>query len=298
MSWAPVLLLSSMVVAAHAQTSSVLQSSPFEMTAGRASSYNEKVAQNYAEVSLGRETPAEGFRWGAAVSQSAKLLAIEQGIMLSTDRWTRYNLTHGPFFEDWFRAAGGTFDNWDDGDPFIDNYIGHPIQGAITGFIQVQNDPKGRSEEIGRRRSYWIRRLKATAWSAAYSTQFEIGPISEASFANLGAFDYQNCGKCKVTRGAGWVDLVVTPAGGFGWMLMEDSLDRYVVKRSEHGGKPGGWSNFLRCALNPGRTAANMLAGRRPWYRVRDQSVRPPLVAIPRGLETQEVGEHARGREH
>jgi hypothetical protein len=293
-----ILMLSCIPVAAYPQTSTALLiPSPFE-GAESAFSTQERAEQHYAAVTIARETPARGFQWRPALSESFKLLAIQQGIMFSTDEWTRYNVSHGQFFNDWFRAVGGTFETWDDGDPWIDNYVGHPIQGAITGYIQVQNDARGRREEIGWRRSYWISRMKATAWSAAYSTQFEIGPISEASIANLGAYRYRNCPTCELTRGAGWVDLVVTPAGGLGWMLMEDSLDRFVVKRSERDRRPGAWSNFLRCALNPGRSAANMLAGKKPWYRARDESVQSPLVAIPRNLEAEQVAEHPRGREH
>ena len=30
---------------------------------------------------------------------------------------------------------------WNDGNPVITNYVGHPMMGAITGFVQIQNDP-------------------------------------------------------------------------------------------------------------------------------------------------------------
>ncbi len=258
----------------------------------------ESPAGNDFAPVINPERPDRGFAWKPAINQSMRFLIIEHGIMLANDKWTRYSVTHGPFFRDWTRAVAGTFKTWDDGDPFLDNYIGHPIQGALTGYIQVQNDPRGQAEEISWKRSYWMSRLKATAWSAAYSTQFEIGPVSEASIANLGGFEYRNCPTCKMTHGAGWVDLVMTPAGGLGWMLAEDAADRFLIKRAEKDGKPGGWAKFLRCALNPARSAANMLARKKPWYRPRDESLQPALVAVPGSFESQQVGDATGGRQH
>jgi hypothetical protein len=51
------------------------------------------------------------------------------------------------------------------------------------------------------------------AWAAAYSTQFEIGPISEASIERVG--------RHPPTMAVG--DLVVTPVGRFTVMVLEDS---------------------------------------------------------------------------
>src|SRR6185436_16512980 len=113
----------------------------------------------------------------------------------------------------------------------------------------------------------WKSRLKAMGWIAVYSTQFEIGPVSESSIENLGGFDYQNCPTCKMVHGAGWVDIVVTPTLGTAWMIGEDALDRYVVRRIERKLGPGKWTNFFRAALNPASIAANALRMKAPWYR-------------------------------
>lgn len=212
----------------------------------------------------------KGFQWRAALSQSARLLVFQQGMMLATDKWARYSLTQFNFFSQYAKAVRGTFTQWDDGDPFLDNYIGHPLQGAVAGYIQVQNDPQGRDAVFGKDRAYWKSRAKAMGWIALYSTQFEIGPISEASIEKLGSFEYQNCPTCKLTRGAGWVDLVVTPTLGTAWMIGEDALDRYVVRRAEGRFGRGKWANFVRCALNPARMGANLLRLKAPWYRDRD----------------------------
>ncbi|HUR36885.1 MAG TPA: hypothetical protein VM009_03645 [Terriglobales bacterium] len=223
-----------------------------------------------AEISIAVQRPRAGFQWGAALNQSMKLLAFQQGMMLATDKWARYSLSHGKFFKQYVAGVKGGLRQWDDGDPFMDNYIGHPLQGAVTGYIQVQNDPAGRNVVFGSDRAYWKSRLKAMGWIAAYSTQFEIGPISEASIEKLGSFRYRNCEGCETVAGAGWVDIVVTPTLGTAWMIGEDALDRYVVQRIEGRLGRGKWANLFRSLLNPARIGANALRMKAPWYRDRD----------------------------
>ena len=99
-------------------------------------------------------------------------------------------------------------------------------------------------------------RLKALAWTAAYSTQYELGPISEASLGHVG--------KQSPTMAA--VDLVVTPVGGFTWMLIEDYVDKRFISRWEHGTSVNR-ARFYRVALNPGHSVANLLRFKRPSYR-------------------------------
>ena len=45
---------------------------------------------------------------------------------------------------------------WGDQDPWFINYIGHPLQGSVTGWIQVQNDPAAQGIEFGATKEYWI----------------------------------------------------------------------------------------------------------------------------------------------
>jgi hypothetical protein len=213
------------------------------------------------------------FQWGRALLESANFMAIQQGIMLASDEWSRYELTHGKWFKTYMTAVAGN-GRWDDGDPFLDNYVGHPMQGAITGYIQIQNDPAGRHLEFQNSKPYWKSRMRAMAWNAVYSAQFEIGPFGEASIQKLGSYQYQNCVPgCKIVNGAGMVDFVITPAVGTGWLVAEDLLDKYVAKKAESKFGRNGWTNLIRCVLNPSRTAANMLDRKRPWYRAsRDES--------------------------
>ena len=64
------------------------------------------------------------------------------------------------------------------GGRFFTNYVAHPTQGALLGFVWVQNDPKGKAARVGRAKAYWRSCAKAFAWSAVWSTQFELGPVS------------------------------------------------------------------------------------------------------------------------
>src|SRR5688572_11991288 len=124
----------------------------------------------------------QSFAWGSAMRESMVFLGIQHGVLSITDRG--YISARGGLFNNYwsdYKRSLKTWSNtgWDDGDPFLDNYIAHPIQGALIGYIQVQNDPGSRGARFGRNSQYWKSRLKATAWSAVYSTQFEIGPLSE-----------------------------------------------------------------------------------------------------------------------
>jgi hypothetical protein len=213
------------------------------------------------------------FHWKPAVLQSMNFLAIQQGIMIASDQWTRYNLTHHHWFQTYMKAVRGNT-HWDDGDPWVDNYVGHPIQGALTGFIQIQNDPSGRRLEFSNTRAYWKSRLKAMGWNAAYSTLFEIGPFGEASIAKLGSYEYRNCANCKITNGAGFVDFVITPTVGTAWLVGEDLIDKAVPAKLESRYGRNGWTNLLRCVLNPARSGANILAHRAPWYRASRDEVK------------------------
>lgn len=129
--------------------------------------------------------PAEqkGIDWRNTLRLSFSFLVVEPAFRLATERGTRADLK-GPFFRDWFDSVRN-LRGWRDGDPFIVNYIGHPMQGAVSGYILIQNDPRGRRQHFGDGAAYWHSRLKAAGWNLLYSTQFEIGPLSECSMAML-----------------------------------------------------------------------------------------------------------------
>jgi hypothetical protein len=206
-----------------------------------------------------RSGKSSGFRWGPALGQSLLFLGAEHGARLAFDRPSRAAFS-GKFWKDYV-ASLREVDQWEDGNPTFINYLGHPMQGSVAGFIQIQNDPSGRSLPISWSKPYWNSRLKALAWSAAYSTYFEIGfPFSEAAMGNLGV------DKNRKTQ-QGVVDLVITPTLGLGWLVSEDLIDSYVVDRFErsHPGKVG--QALIRITLNPTRSFSNLLRFKSPWYR-------------------------------
>jgi hypothetical protein len=215
------------------------------------------------------ERKQPGFHWKGALEQSLLMLAIQRGGDLLTEPDTRLNL-RGPFFKDYFRSVANTR-GWRDGDPTATNYLAHPFQGAVSGFIQVQNDPKGVTKKFGFSGSYWKSRLKAMGWAAAYSTYFEIGPgISEAMVGNVGLparYKPPHSHPRPPNGGMGFVDMVVTPTVGTAWLVSEDVIDRYVISKLE---KRTG-NTFLqvsfRILLNPARTSANLLRVEKPWHR-------------------------------
>jgi len=67
--------------------------------------------------------------------------------------------------------------------------------------------------------------------------------------------------------GVGQVDLVTTPVGGALWVLTEDLLDKKINRPLEGVTRNHFLIDFMRCALNPTRSGANILHGKRPWYR-------------------------------
>jgi hypothetical protein len=194
--------------------------------------------------------------WKGVLNQSAFFLGIEQGYRLGTQPGTR-NALKGEFFDDWFTSVAATH-GWGDADDFLANYIGHPMQGSVTGNIYVQNDPRGRALEFSWESKYWTSRLKATAWSALYSTQFELGPVSEASIGNVG-YPGQSL--------SGYVDLVITPVAGLGWQVGEDALDKYLIMKIEDRTSNPVILMLVRSFLNPTRSFANMMRLRLPWNR-------------------------------
>jgi hypothetical protein len=203
---------------------------------------------------------AKGFDWKGAAKQSLFLLAIMHSYNFGTSAGAREEL-RGPFFKDYFRSVRN-LRGWDDGDPFIANYIGHPMQGAVAGYIQIQNDPKGRGQEFAMRKAYWNSRLKAAGFALLFSTQWEIGPLSEASLSNIGLKPFENS-----KHPMAWVDIVITPTLGTAWLVGEDILDRFVIRKIENKFANRLLRVLIRSFLNPSRTMANILRFEYPWHR-------------------------------
>jgi hypothetical protein len=200
--------------------------------------------------------------WKGLARHSQRFLAVEHGFRLATEPGTRAGLK-GSFFGN-YGSAVANLHGWTDGDEFYVNYLGHPMQGSVAGFLWVHNDRKYRTSEFGRNAPYWRSRLRAAAFAWAYSEQFEIGLVSEAS---IGAIQ-------KYPPAQGFVDHVITPSLGMAWMIGEDFLDKYVVKRIESRTQNPWIRLFARSGLNPARSFANVLQGSLPWYRETRRGVR------------------------
>lgn len=194
------------------------------------------------------------FHWWKAIKESLLFLGVQHGYAMTQPK-TRRDLK-GPFFKDYFRSVK-SLHGWDDGGRFFTNYVAHPMEGSLLGFIQIQNDPKGMNLSYENSNAYWRSRLKALAWSAVWSTQFEIGPVSQASIGNVGLHGKQT-----------YVDLVVTPIGGFGLIVLEDFVDKHVIRMIERRNSRNFYIKVTsRTFLNPTRSVANLLRFKTPWYR-------------------------------
>ncbi len=196
---------------------------------------------------------SEAFQWGPALRQSALFLGVQHSSRVTQKKMRRE--LGGPFFSDYFESVSN-IRTWSDQDGILTNYVGHPMMGATAGYFQIHNDPRGRRLRFDPASGdYWRSRLKALAWSAAYSTQFEIGPVSEAAIGTVG----------KNAPTMAWVDLVMTPLGGFGLIVLEDYLDSRFIRGLEQGG--GFKARFFRVVLNPNRAVANLFRLKPPSYR-------------------------------
>jgi hypothetical protein len=197
----------------------------------------------------------EAVEWGPLLKDSFRFLTFEHAYRM-TQRNTREGFM-GPFFGDYFRSVGNIH-GWGDGDPFTTNYIGHPIQGAISGNIWVSHDPRYRRAVFSWSSShYWKSRLRATAFAAAYSLQFEIGPLSEASMGNVQ----------QAPQATGVVDWIVTPTVGLGWMVGEDAVDAKLIAKWESRTNNRAARVMLRGVLNPSRSMSNLMQLKAPWHR-------------------------------
>jgi len=107
------------------------------------------------------------FHWGRALFESFALLSIEQPYVVHDDwRWVAgTNSEKGIPFNHYWRdykqsLSSWIHSGWNDGDPNMYGYVGHPIQGVAASYIFIQNDPKSERVEFSRTKEYWHSRLK------------------------------------------------------------------------------------------------------------------------------------------
>jgi hypothetical protein len=227
------------------------------------------------------------YHWSGLMWQSLAFNGVEDIYRLSTDPYMRYLIADGPYWHNYIASMEQwNMRRWNDGDDFLVDYIGHPMQGAVSGFIEIQNSDRQKYLRINMSKEYWRSRYHALLWATVFSTQQKIGPLGEAALGNAGGYTYAlHCpypckyvpGVTKYTNNTGWTDFITTPVIGTLWTAMEDFIDLEVSDRLENK-YPGRLApKIVRGALNPTRTMANAFRGKNPWYR--DYKHKPDLTA-------------------
>jgi len=208
-------LLCSGAVYVHAQAIAGIPRDPSEVSLppiGRSSSsLNNSVDSGAAASSSAtgimavsptpkRET---GIDWRHLAEGSLAFLTLEHAFRYATEYGTR-DAFHTAFWPGYFDSVQNLH-GWADGDPFLVNYIGHPMQGAVAGFMWQHNDRAYRDVVFGENSRYWKEKLRGAAFSYLYSVQFEIGPISEASIGHIQAqFPQQGFVDQVIRRQSAW----------------------------------------------------------------------------------------------
>ena len=218
-------------------------------------SYSESDLPSPRTVSRSFDAPPPGVHWGPLMRGSLFYLGSMHAFRIATEAGTREGL-HSSFGGGYFKALGAMH-GWSDGDGYYENYLGHPIEGAVSGYMWIHNDPRYRAVQFGADRDYWMSRLRAYAFAWAFSEQFEIGLISEASIGQIQRY----C--CAY----GFVDHVITPYGGIVWMVAGDALDRYVTVPIENHTRNVALRILARSVLNPPQSFANLMMFQHPWRR-------------------------------
>jgi hypothetical protein len=195
-----------------------------------------------------------GVDWRNLTRDSMLFVSIMHAFRWATEPGTRAG---GVGLGSGYTRSVGNLHGWADGDPFYVNYVGHPMQGAVSGRLFLINDPRYNRAVFGKSSEYWKGKLRATAFAWAFSEQFEIGLLSEASIGHIQADFPQQ----------GFVDHVITPTMGLAWMLGEDAVDEYIVRRIEDRTNNKFARILARTALNPARSFANLVDARAPWDR-------------------------------
>jgi hypothetical protein len=193
-------------------------------------------------------------QWKPLMYESSFYLGVMHSFRFATEPSTRKAMGNQPFG---YFAALGAMHGWSDGDGYYENYLGHPIEGAVSDYLWIHNDLRYRNVEFGKSRDYWMSRLRAYAFAWAFSEQFEIGLFSEAS---LGQIQRYCCAY-------GFVDHVITPNFSMIWLVGGDIIDRYVTRPLENRTRSRTARSLLRAAINPPQSFANVLMLQYPWHR-------------------------------
>ena len=198
-----------------------------------------------------QQQPFQRARLTKAIQYGLQLTFYEHIMRVATQDFTRQQL-EGPFWQDYVDSLNVPT-KWNDKDGWEVNYIGHAIHGgAFTRIWLDQMEPKARTQS-----QYWKQIGRAFIYTTIFSTQYEIGPMSEASIGNVGMNPDDN----------GWVDFIWTPVGSVLWTVGEDLADKYVLTWIEKKVPFQMAKAAARMILNPSRMLANISMNRSPWSR-------------------------------
>src|SRR6478672_10358236 len=102
-----------------------------------------------------------GVDWEHLIKQSLFFMSFENAFRCATEEGTRDGFSN-PFVHGYLNSVGNLH-GWSDGDPFLVNFVGHPMQGAVTGYLWTQNDRAYRDIQFGQNRRYWKGKLRGAA---------------------------------------------------------------------------------------------------------------------------------------
>jgi hypothetical protein len=213
------------------------------------------------------KAPECRVHWRQLLISSAVFITWQNTANVYSSYWYRHETLTGKWWERYVNSVTGyKFSVWSDGNPMLDDYVGHPLMGDITNALWIQNDPKGMTLEFSNTRPYWKSRLREMAFSTVYSTEWKLGPIGESGVGHQGDHLSYEDDTGRYRNETGFVSLVTTPVGGTILTVAEDVIDKTVIRRLENFNR----NPFLLMGysfLTPGKTTGNLLRFRPPWYR-------------------------------
>jgi hypothetical protein len=213
------------------------------------------------------------IHWRPLLREWCLNLLMDQTARIAKESKTR-DAMGGPFFQDWFTTVTTyDFNRWNDEDKFVTSNVAHPMQGAIVAAIFWQNDDHVRfSDQDFHSAAYRMALLEAFLFVTFDAVQWKLGPLSESSIGNVGLPAHwwdRDCAQLglRCEQRTGLNDLVMNEVAGTALTIGFQWLDKHVQKRIEGRTQSRALIDTTRMLSGPAQVVANILRGRRPWYR-------------------------------
>ncbi len=204
--------------------------------------------------------PFQPTKMTKVIAYGLQLTFYEHVMRVATQEFTREQLK-GKFWPEYFDSVHVP-DHWGDKDHWEVNYIGHAISGGAFARVWIEQ----RERKTTTAPQYFKAMGRALIYTTAFSIQYEMGPMSEASIGNVGLNPAD----------LGWSDYIWTPLGGILWTMAEDAADKYVLTYIDKHVPFMMAKAAARMILNPSRMLANIGMNRTPWSRYgRDMNGQP-----------------------